>query len=140
MNLHAFRNRLTKLFRIVKKEVLVVSFWIFVGTLCLWGFDEAGMLSRNSQIKEVVVDFPEVYQVWKKDEAVFVDGRSNAAFKRGHIPGAMSVPVGKVKKRLALLPEDKNTRLIVYCSSAECPIFAILVKSIRTLSTKSLSD
>lgn len=48
---------------IIKKEAFVVSFWILIGALCLWGFDEAGLLSRDSQVAEVVVDFPEVYQI-----------------------------------------------------------------------------
>ena len=34
--------------------------------------------------KEVgIVGFPEVYEVWKDDSAVFVDGRTAAAFGKG---------------------------------------------------------
>lgn len=106
---------------IIKKEAFVVGFWILIGALCLWGFDEAGLLSRDSQVAEVVVDFPEVYQIWKKESAMFVDSRPASAFAHGHIPGAVSVPLGQVKERLAALPEDKDAGLIVYCSSAECP-------------------
>jgi hypothetical protein len=43
---------------IIKKEAFVVSFWILIGALCLWGFDETGLLSRGSQVAEVVMDFP----------------------------------------------------------------------------------
>ena len=114
---------------LIKTEVFVVSFWCLMGTLCLWGFDKAGLLSEDLQ--SVVVDFPEVYQIWKEEQAVFLDGRTTTAFDKGHIPGAISLPPGKVAQRLSLLPEDKGAPLIVYCSSTECPISYILLKRLQ---------
>ena len=96
-----------------KREVFVVSFWIIIATFSLWIFDKSELLSGKHQYEEVeIVDFPEVYQAWKRDEAMFVDGRSVSAFNREHIPGAINIPIGKVKERLALLPKDKDKRII----------------------------
>ncbi|HIE29760.1 TPA: rhodanese-like domain-containing protein [Candidatus Poribacteria bacterium] len=96
------------------KEVLIVGFWIIVGAMALWGFDRAGLLSserKGGSMAALQVDFPEVYQIWKRGEAIFVDARPVSAFQREHIPGA----VNRVEQGLSVLPEDRNARLITYC-------------------------
>ena len=123
------KSTLWKRFRFLGKEIGIVSFWVLLGALALFGFDAVGLLSGN--FVGLVVDFPEVYQVWKDDSAVFVDGRTAAAFNRGHIPGAINIPTGEVSQQLILLPEDKNVRLIVYCGSANCPLSYHLLKQLQ---------
>lgn len=44
-----------------------------------------------------------------------VDVRSSFEFKSGHIPGAVHAPSLKILLRLAKLPQDKETRLVVTC-------------------------
>lgn len=106
-----------------RKEVFIVSFWLVLGAVGLWGFDRAGFLSAesNSGAATQQVDFPEVYQLWKNGEAVFVDARPAFAFQQGHIPGAVNVPVNSVERGLSVLPVNRNARLITYCGSIECP-------------------
>jgi rhodanese-related sulfurtransferase len=106
------------------KESLIVCIWIGFGALILWGTDRFGLLSSTSyppSNTSLQVDFPAVYQIWKKGKAVFVDARSAANFRRGHIPGALNVPINRVKHELSILPKNKETLLITYCGSAECP-------------------
>ena len=129
MSQNTIRATLRKRFRFLAKETGIVGFWILLATLALVGFDAAGLLSGN--FVSLVVDFPEVYEVWKDDKAVFVDGRTTDAFKEGHIPGAINIPVGEVSKQLSLLPQDKNVRLIVYCGSISCPLSYQLKKQIK---------
>ncbi len=107
-----------------RKEVLIVSFWIVLGAVGLWGLDRAGFLSAESNTGGTAtqqVDFPEVYQLWKRKKAIFVDARSVSAFQQGHIPGAVSVPVNNVEGGLSVLPTEHNARLVTYCGSIECP-------------------
>lgn len=129
MTQNVIKSTLVKRFRFLGKEVGIVSFWVLLGTLALFGFDAAGLLSGN--FVGLVVDFPEVYEVWKDGSSVFVDGRTAAAFKRGHIPGAINLPVGEVTKRLSVLPHDKNVRLTVYCGSISCPLSYQLLKQLK---------
>jgi rhodanese-related sulfurtransferase len=108
----------------IMKESLIVCVWIGFGALTLWGADGFGLFSSTSQVPSstsLQVDFPAVYQIWKKGKAVFVDARSAANFRRGHIPGALNVPINRVKHELSILPKNKETLLITYCGSAECP-------------------
>ncbi len=44
-----------------------------------------------------------------------LDVRSKLEFNRGHIPGAIHVPLWKIMFRLAKLPVDKNTTLVLTC-------------------------
>ncbi|MDE0316168.1 MAG: rhodanese-like domain-containing protein [Candidatus Poribacteria bacterium] len=106
------------------KESLIVCVWIGFGALTFCGVDGFGLFSSTSQVPSIAsrqVDFPEVHQIWKQKEAVFVDTRSAANFKRGHIPSAVNVPVNRVKQNLSLLPTDKEVFLITYCGGIECP-------------------
>ncbi len=109
----------------ILKELLTVCIWIVVGALTLWGADGFGLLySSSPSIPYNVssqVDFPGVYQIWQSNDAVFVDTRSSASFRQGHIPGAINVPINRVVQYLDRLPTDKETRLITYCGSIACP-------------------
>ena len=50
---------------------------------------------------------------------VLVDVRSHEAFARGHVPGAISIPHGKlIASRLAEYPPD--TLFVVYCAGPHC--------------------
>ena len=129
MTQNYIHSTLVKRFRFLVKEIGIVSFWVLLGTIALFGFDAAGLLSGN--FVDLVVDFPEVYQVWKDESAVFVDGRTAAAFKKGHIPGAINLPAGEVSRHLSALPDAKNEWLIVYCGSASCPLSYHLLKQLQ---------
>ena len=106
------------------KESLFICVWIVFGALTLWGADGIGLLSSSTQVPSDVslqVDFPAVYQIWKQKTAVFVDARPAAYFRRGHIPGAVNVPIHRVIQHFNGLPTDKETLLITYCGSISCP-------------------
>ena len=50
----------------------------------------------------------------KKGEAVVVDVRNDAAYKLGHVKGAILIPVTEVAQHLSELPHDKL--IVTYCS------------------------
>lgn len=50
-----------------------------------------------------------------KNPPVVVDVRTGMEFRRGHIPGAIHAPTWKILLRLARLPADKNTELVLTC-------------------------
>ena len=50
---------------------------------------------------------------------VLVDARSTAHYERGHVPGAVNIPHGKIiESRLATYPE--STLFVVYCAGPHC--------------------
>lgn len=50
---------------------------------------------------------------------VLIDARSPAHYERGHVPGAVNIPHGKIiASRLAKYPE--STLFVVYCAGPHC--------------------
>ena len=110
--------------RHILKEILIVCVWVVFGALTLWGIDGFGLLSSTSKTlgnPTLQVEFPEVYEIWKGGEVTFVDARSAANYRRGHIPGAVNIPINRILPYLKMLPTDKEAPLITYCGNIYCP-------------------
>ena len=56
----------------------------------------------------------EVRELLKKNQAVLIDVRSEAAYKAGHVKGALNIPAGEILDRAKELPRDKM--IATYCS------------------------
>jgi rhodanese-related sulfurtransferase len=52
------------------------------------------------------------------DRPVVLDVRPAAAHAAGHLPGAVSIPVGELRRRLAELPRDRE--VVAYCRGPYC--------------------
>ena len=56
------------------------------------------------------------------EDAVWIDARSEAAYQRGHIPGAVSLDEARWEESLPALVAAwrPGVRLVVYCDGADC--------------------
>lgn len=54
----------------------------------------------------------------RKGEVVVLDVRPAPEYRAGHIPGARSVPVGELKRRIAELPRQRE--IVAYCRGPHC--------------------
>jgi rhodanese-related sulfurtransferase len=52
------------------------------------------------------------------DDLVVLDVRPAAEYTAGHLPGAVSIPVGELRRRLAELPADRE--IVAYCRGPYC--------------------
>ena len=48
-----------------------------------------------------------------------IDARTPMEFKRGHVPGAVNAPSIKILLKMAELPKDKNTEVVIYCEHGQ---------------------
>lgn len=59
-----------------------------------------------------------------KEGVLFIDARPENVYKKGTIPGAINIPDTKFsinqEPYLKLLPEDKNTKMVVFCGGYAC--------------------
>jgi rhodanese-related sulfurtransferase len=62
-------------------------------------------------------------------EVTVIDVRPSEEYRAGHIPGARSVPLGELKKRLAELP--KNREIVAYCRGPQCVMAIEAVELLR---------
>ena len=62
-------------------------------------------------------------------EVTVLDVRPAEEYRAGHIPGALSVPVSELKKRLAELPKDRE--VVAYCRGPYCVMAIDAVELLR---------
>jgi rhodanese-related sulfurtransferase len=65
----------------------------------------------------------------RRGEAVVLDVRPVEEYRAGHIPGALSVPVGDLRKRLRKLPADSE--IVAYCRGRYCVMAVDAVQMLR---------
>ena len=62
-------------------------------------------------------------------EVTVVDVRPSEEYRAGHIPGALSVPLSELKKRLAELPKERE--VVAYCRGPYCVMAIEAVELLR---------
>jgi rhodanese-related sulfurtransferase/DNA-binding transcriptional ArsR family regulator len=63
------------------------------------------------------------------DGVVVVDVRPSEEYAAGHIPGALSVPVAELRRRIAELPADQE--VVAYCRGPYCAFAPEAVRLLR---------
>jgi rhodanese-related sulfurtransferase len=74
------------------------------------------------------------------DDLVVLDVRPAAEYAAGHVPGAVSIPVGELRRRLAELPRDRE--VVAYCRGPYCAFAHEAVELLRAegLAARRLED
>ena len=87
---------------------------------------------------KTTVTLEEAKELFDAKEVLFLDARPSPIYKRGYIPGAISVPYNSMEKEklMADIPKDKN--LVVYCYSSRCNQANLLNVRIRKLGYKNI--
>lgn len=65
----------------------------------------------------------------KSRDAVVLDVRPGEEYAAGHIAGALSIPLGELKRRLADIPD--GAKVIAYCRGPYCVLAAEAVRLLR---------
>jgi rhodanese-related sulfurtransferase len=65
----------------------------------------------------------------RKGLVTVLDVRPEDEFALGHIPGALNIPLGKLKHRLGELPADRE--VIAYCRGPYCVLSFEAVAALR---------
>lgn len=75
------------------------------------------------------VDGHELLRRVKAGEVTVLDVRPPEEFRAGHIPGALSIPIGELKARLKELPTDRE--VVAYCRGRYCVMAVEAVELLR---------
>jgi len=84
-------------------------------------------LSERGAMEPVQSD--ELLRRVRDGEVTVLDVRPAEEYRAGHIPGALSVPVSELKKRLAELPKDRE--VVAYCRGPYCVMAIDAVELLR---------
>jgi rhodanese-related sulfurtransferase/DNA-binding transcriptional ArsR family regulator len=75
------------------------------------------------------IDAAELRRRLKSGDVTLIDVRPPAEFEAAHIAGAISVPVGKLERRLAAIPRGRP--VIAYCRGPYCVLSVEAVEKLR---------
>ncbi|MFQ5706893.1 MAG: ArsR/SmtB family transcription factor [bacterium] len=96
---------------------------------------------RSTEIREVVrlffekrdgmepISKDELSKRIEEDGVIVLDVRPAEEYAKGHIPGALSIPLSQLKKRLDEIPQ--NREVVAYCRGPYCVLSAEAMKILR---------
>ncbi|MHB9025403.1 MAG: ArsR/SmtB family transcription factor [Armatimonadota bacterium] len=82
------------------------------------------------------VDTEKLLERVKAGEVTVLDVRPPEEFQAGHVPGALSVPLRELERRLAELPRDQE--IVAYCRGPYCVLSIQAVELLRARGFKAL--
>ena len=103
---------------------------IFLLTLFLAGCAAAAPESGKqpeqniSGLQEIAME--EAQEIWRNKAAIFIDVRTPAEYKQGHVPGAVLIPLNELANRQSEVPKDKKVLLICRSGSRSAQANAML--------------
>lgn len=105
----------TKGIKLAKKDDVVIATWEQRGDDKFVTEIKPKLAKLPQGVSEIKVD--ELYALLSADTPMtLVDARPEARYDQAHLPGAISIPVPKLKKmKEQALPDDKNKLLAFYC-------------------------
>ena len=71
---------------------------------------------RRHEFEQISAD--ELRTRLRSGEVVLLDVRPRVEYKAGHLPGAVSIPINKLERRLSELPPNKT--IVAYCRGPYC--------------------
>lgn len=91
-------------------------------------------LAENAQLD--AVDADDLREKVRKGEVTLLDVRPEEEYASGHIPGALSVPLPALAKRLSDLPRRRE--VVAYCRGPYCVLAIEAVKVLRARGFKAI--
>lgn len=117
----------------------VAEFWIKLRT---FGHDR---ITKIQKITEEALAAPEALEEMtrkelltkaKRGEILLIDVRPTDEFDAGHLPFAISIPVGEISKHLKSFPKKKE--IVAYCRGPYCFLAKEAVETLRKRGFKAL--
>ena len=125
-----------------EKKGLYVVYRLADDEVCRFFFSLRGLAeARLAEVDQVAreyfeergameaVEGDELLRRAKAGEVTVLDVRPPEEYRAGHIPGALSIPVGELKARLKELPKDRE--VVAYCRGPYCVMAVEAVELLR---------
>jgi rhodanese-related sulfurtransferase len=130
-----------------EKKGLFVEYRLADDEVCRFFFALRGLAeTRLAEVDQVVreyfdgrgameaVEGEELLRRVKRGEVTILDVRPAEEYRAGHIPGALSIPLGELKARLKELP--KGREVVAYCRGPYC---VMSVEAVELLKKKGFT-
>ncbi len=91
------------------------------------------ILQHHANMEPIALE--ELMVRMEKGEVVLLDVRPEDEYRRGHIQGAISIPIEELEKHLATLPVNKE--IVAYCRGPYCLMSAQAVEILKSKGIKA---
>jgi len=82
--------------------------------------------------KQRILTFDELLGMYQNNEKfILLDARSREDYDKGHLPGALSIPLEDIKDFADRL--DKGEKIVTYCGGFQCPLSTEAAKELKKL-------
>lgn len=99
----------------------VLRLWLALRSVGETRLAEVGQIAREFAVEgagQEPLPRDELARLIERDDVVVIDVRPPKEYGHGHLPGAVSIPVDELPKRLHELPRDR--RIVAYCRGRYC--------------------
>jgi len=76
-----------------------------------------GVIATLFGVRQVGLVRPKTARLLLRQRALVVDVRTDAEYRRGHLPGSINLPLGELREAIAKRAPKKDRVLLVYCAS-----------------------
>jgi rhodanese-related sulfurtransferase/DNA-binding transcriptional ArsR family regulator len=107
------------IYRLADESVLAL--WLALRSVAERRLTEVGHVVdeyATDRVSSAQISRDELEEKLGRGKSVIVDVRPEVEYASGHLPGAISMPVEHLAKRLRTLPRDR--RIVVYCRGSYC--------------------
>ena len=144
-------RRIAQLFWDAVWQSVAISVCCLVPTLILHVLDDVGLLRNPSAARYVAaaniarffpkVSLTDVRRSIFESRATVIDARYSTDFERGHLPGAINLPIDvtSANLRTRLRSTSREARLIVYCQSQRCDYGEVIATILAREGFKKIS-
>ncbi len=118
-------------FRNAFREAMVIAACAAILGFTSTAIRNKGVFAPNGSLSHVpqgarpdsptMIHLPEAKGLFESGEALFIDSRNGFDFARGHIRGAVNLPLNEFDNRASFVDSlPKNRILVTYCDGIEC--------------------
>jgi rhodanese-related sulfurtransferase len=130
--------------RMIKEALIIVSLGAALG-LSVNGVRFGGLSLISRPTAEAVpsppvagvtgISLAEALDRYREGKALFLDARSQEAYRRGHIQGALSLPDHAFEQTLDRIVEslEAHEAFITYCDGEDCPLGRSLAEKLHRM-------
>jgi len=105
----------------MSKKVINSLYWVAMVLLVVWFAYTKGWIFANF---ETITPQQALERIEKNPDIPVLDVRTPKEFRKGHLPGATLIPLGKLETNLEKLAAYKKEPIIVYCRSGSRSVSA----------------
>jgi len=78
------------------------------------------LISAINAKEATPIDYKQAKSIYDANTALWIDARDSKYYKEGTITGALNMPLGKFRRMRRMLPQKKNTKIVIFCSGSSC--------------------